>query len=60
MKINRTNRLDEMQDQKLLKLEEAGFWILFWVLSLSILVQLLTGGSGWASPHSCRPAMCAS
>ena len=45
MKINRTKRLDEMQDQKLLKLEEAGFWILFWALSLSILVQLLTGGS---------------
>ena len=45
MKINRTNRFDEMQDQKLLKLEEAGFWILFWALSLSILVQLLTGGS---------------
>ena len=45
MKINRTNRLDEMQDQKLLKLEEAGFWILFWALSLAILVQLLTGGS---------------
>ena len=45
MKINRTNRLDEMQDQKLLKLEEAGFWILFWALSLAILVQLFTGGS---------------
>ena len=45
MKINRTNRLDEMQDQKLLKLEEGGFWILFWALSLAILVQLLTGGS---------------
>ena len=45
MKTNRTNRLDEMQDQKLLKLEEAGFWILFWALSLAILVQLLTGGS---------------
>jgi hypothetical protein len=45
MTINRKNRLDEMQDQKLLKLEEAGFWILFWALSLSILVQLLAGGS---------------
>ena len=24
------NNLDEMQDRKLLKLEEYGFWIMFW------------------------------
>ncbi len=35
--------LDEMQNQKLLKLEEYGFWIVFWALLVSILVQLITG-----------------
>ena len=30
-KKNRMNKLDEMQNQKLLKLEEYGFWIMFWV-----------------------------
>ncbi len=37
------NRLDEMQDLKLLKLEEYGFWIMFWALLASIVVQLFTG-----------------
>ena len=39
------NILDEMQDQKMLKLEEYGFWILFWALTAAILVQLLMGGT---------------
>ena len=39
----RAGNLDEMQDQKLLKLEEYGFWILFWTLLASILIQLITG-----------------
>ena len=26
------NNLDEMQDRKLLKLEEYGFWIMFWIM----------------------------
>ena len=39
------NILDEMQDQKMLKLEEYGFWILFWALIAAILVQLLMGGT---------------
>ena len=39
----RAGNLDEMQDQKLLKLEECGFWILFWTLLASILIQLITG-----------------
>ena len=44
MKKTRTNQLDEMQDQKLLKLEETGFWIMFWALAASIIVQLIAGG----------------
>ena len=36
---------DEMQDQKMLKLEEYGFWIVFWSLAVIILVQLITGGT---------------
>lgn len=38
-----TGNLDEMQDQKLLKLEEYGFWIMFWVLLASIIIQLTAG-----------------
>ncbi len=38
------NHLDEMQDQKLLKSEEYGFWVMFWALVLSIVIQLITGG----------------
>ena len=43
MKKYNENVLDEMQDQKLLKLEEYGFWILFWALAFSIVVQLVLG-----------------
>lgn len=45
MKKNKQDILDEMQDQKLLKLEESGFWILFWALVLSVLVQFVMGRS---------------
>ena len=45
LKKNRTNRLDEMQNQKLMKLEEYGFWIMFWTLLASIVVQLILGCS---------------
>ena len=44
MKKAHKNNLDEMQDQKLLKLEEYGFWVMFWALVLSIVIQLITGG----------------
>ena len=39
------NNLDEMQDQKLLKLEEYGFWIMFWALAAAIVIQLATGAA---------------
>ena len=45
MKHNGNNTLDEMQDQKMLKMEEYGCWILFWGLALAVVVQLLLGGS---------------
>ena len=45
MKHNENNTLDEMQDQKMLKMEEYGYWILFWGLALAVVIQLLLGGS---------------
>ena len=45
MKKAHKNNLDEMQDQKLLKLEEYGFWVMFWALAVSIVVQLIIGGT---------------
>ena len=39
------NNLDEMQDRKLLKLEEYGFWIMFWGLAAAIVIQLVTGAA---------------
>ncbi len=45
MKHKENNTLDEMQDQKMLKMEEYGYWILFWGLALAVVVQLLLGGS---------------
>ena len=45
MRKNRTNNLDEMQDQKLLKMEEYGFWIMFWALTIAIVVQLIIGST---------------
>ena len=37
--------LDEMQDQKLLKLEEYGYWIVFYALLASIIIQFMMGGT---------------
>ena len=45
MKYKGNNTLDEMQDQKMLKMEEYGYWILFWGLALAVVIQLLLGGS---------------
>ena len=45
MRNKRAGNLDEMQNQKLLKLEEYGFWIVFWALLVSIIIQL-TAGAG--------------
>lgn len=37
------NSLDEMQDSKLLKIEEAGLWLSFWGLLAAIIIQLVIG-----------------
>jgi len=37
--------LDEMQDHKLLKIEETGFWLSFWVSFAVIVIQVLVGAS---------------
>ena len=40
----RKNNLDEMQEQKLLKIEHNGVWLAFWGLAVSILIQGLNSG----------------
>lgn len=42
---NQKNTLDEMQDNKLLKIEEFGFWLVFWILVAAILLQILIGST---------------
>ena len=41
------NNLDEMQEQKLLKIEHRGCWLAFWGLFISIYVQLAMGNKGF-------------
>lgn len=41
MKSNK--QLDEMQENKLLKIQEKGFWLVFWILFAAIFVQALIG-----------------
>ncbi len=45
--MKKKDNLDEMQDRKLLKLEEYGFWIMFWGLAAAIAVQLLFTGASF-------------
>lgn len=35
------HNLDEMQERKLLKLEEVGFWLIFWLLFAVIIFQVI-------------------
>lgn len=37
------NKLDEMQEQKLLQIEHTGCWLAFWGLAVSLLVQCCMG-----------------
>lgn len=48
MKWFQKNNLDEMQELKLLKIESRGFWIGFYALFLSIMVQVFLYGPGKA------------
>lgn len=38
---NKKNNLDEMQEQKLLKIEHYGFWLAFWGLAAVIMLQVI-------------------
>ena len=40
------NKLDEMQEQRLLHIERNGCWFAFWALLISIFVQMLIFGPG--------------
>lgn len=37
------NNLDEMQDSRLLKIEETGLWLAFWGLTAAIVIQFVIG-----------------
>lgn len=40
------NRLDEMQEQKMLKIEHNGCWLAFWGLAIALVVQRFIYGQG--------------
>lgn len=42
------SNLDEMQEQKLLKIEHIGFWLGFFGLAVIIYIQIAMGNSGFA------------
>ena len=44
--MKKINKLDEMQEQKLLKIEHNGCWLAFWGLLISLFVQLFFYGPG--------------
>ena len=51
---NRRNNLDEMQEQKLRRIESGGFWIAYWGLLAVMLIHLFRGGLGsgsWMLPE---------
>ena len=40
----RKHNLDEMQEQKLLRIEHNAFWLVFWLLAITVVVQVIIGG----------------
>ena len=42
--MKRKNNLDEMQEQKLLHIESKGYWLAFWGLGVSLIIQLIFYG----------------
>ncbi len=38
-----TTQYDEMQEKNLMKIEETGFWLVFWALTAAVCVQALIG-----------------
>lgn len=47
------NNLDEMQEQKMLHIEQRSFWLAFWMLIVSILVQLVLCGNSQSFMGEC-------
>ena len=50
MKKKMTNKLDEMQEQKMLKIEHNGCWFAFWGLLTVLIIQVIIygfGGDSW-------------
>ncbi len=45
--MKRKNNIDEMQEQKLLKIESRGFWLAYWGLVAAIFIQTAMGNSGF-------------
>ena len=41
-----TNKLDEMQEQKMLRIEHNGCWFAFWGLAAALLIQIIIYGYG--------------
>lgn len=46
MKKKMTNKLDEMQEQKMLKIERNGCWFAFWGLLAVLFIQIIIYGYG--------------
>ena len=46
MKKKVTNKLDEMQEQKMLKIEHNGCWLAFWGLLAVLVIQVFIYGAG--------------
>ena len=44
MKMKKNNNLDEMQEQELLKIEHNGCWMAFWMLLISMMIQVIFYG----------------
>ena len=44
MKKKMTNKLDEMQEQKMLRIESNGCWIAFWGLLAVLFIQVIVYG----------------
>ncbi len=44
--MKRKSNLDEMQEQKLLHIESRGYWLSFWLLAASLVIQLICYGPG--------------
>lgn len=51
----KTRKLDEFQEQKLLKIEHNGMWFAFWALLASILIQLIISESSEIYLRSIAP-----